>query len=391
MLLAIARMSRRRARRVPEQTRRLLFESLEKRDLLAVAYQVYGLDFSPYINQGEDPNKGPGQITEQELRERLTTSAAYTDWGLRVFSVSGDLAPVGRIAHELGKNVAGGAWIGRDPAANQTEIDALVSQAIAGSIDVAIVGSEALLRNDVSAATLIGYVNDVKSRLAAANIAIPVTTADVYSVLLKNPGVVDAVDVVFVNYYPFWEGSSVDTAVARLHGWHQQMTDMAGTKEVVVSETGWPSGGERLGDAVPSPDNAAYYFLNFASWAQANRVKYFYFEAINEPWKGNEGVLGTEWGLLDATLTLKPGMERVFNGERLPDNWTNPPGPPIIDFFSLPGTTNTNVGTFIVAGTAVHSDDVVKLNGIVIPAEAKDPGGVFAIAVPLNSARTRSC
>ncbi len=364
--------------------RRLVLETLEPQLLMAaVAYQAYGIDFSPYIAAGEDPRNGPGQVTESELRQRLTAVGPYTRW-IRTFGCTGDLQPAGRIIHELGKKAAIEAWIGPNATANQAEIDAVVAQAIQGHADLVIVGSEVLLRNDVPSATLVGYINQVKSRLAAAKVSVPVTTADVYSQLLAHPDVVQAVDAVMAHYYPFWEEQSVETAIAILHRQHQQLKAAVGSKEILVGETGWPSAGETLGAAVPSAENAAYYFENFVSWARSTNVPYFYFEAINEPWKTAEGTLGTNWGIFDAALNLKPGMERVFRGETYPDNWTAVPGPPIYDFAAMPATLTTNLSRFLIAGVTPHADDVVKLNGSPIPAGSKDTGGVFAFTVPLS-------
>ncbi|MHC4399027.1 MAG: hypothetical protein ACYTG0_05035 [Planctomycetota bacterium] len=170
-------------------------------------YRMHGINFSPYIAPGEDPGKGDGQITDQELQQRIALVSPYAKW-IRTFGCSKDLEKAGQIAHALGNKTALGAWIGPDAAANQAQIDCLVDLAIQGHADMVIVGSEVLLRGDVTKEVLIDYINDVKARLAAAQVDVPVTTADVYGVLLANPEVIAAVDVVLANYYPFWEGIS---------------------------------------------------------------------------------------------------------------------------------------------------------------------------------------
>ena len=148
---------------------------------------------------------------------------------------------------------------------------------------------------------------------------------DTHAARPAHPAVVDAVDRVLVNCYPYWEGVAVDQALPMVHGWHQQVVAAAGGKRVVISETGWPSDGDTVGHAVPSAENAAFYFLNFVSWAEANDVEYFYFEAFNETWKAqHEGPQGAHWGVWDKDGELKPGMQAVFDGERLEDNWSNP-------------------------------------------------------------------
>jgi hypothetical protein len=159
---------------------------------------------------------------------------------------------------------------------------------------------------------------------------------------MANPGVLTECDFILANFYPYWEGVDVNAAAAWLHSRYQRMVAVASGKEIIVSETGWPSGGNTIGDAVPSPENAAFFFKNFISWARAEGLEYFYFEALDEPWKSAyEGPQGAHWGVWDKDGNLKPGMEAVFDGETMDDNWTcknNPggPGTAAIEFTSVP-------------------------------------------------------
>lgn len=351
-------------------------------------YRMHGLNFSPYIDDDEDPNKGGDQITDEELEERMEIIAPYTEW-IRTFGCNDDLMEAGMFARAMGLNAAIGAWLGPESTLqgqqeNQNQIDCLKDRAREGHVDIAIVGSEVLLRGDLSETDLINYINQVKQSLQEAGIGIPVTYADVYGVLLDHPNVMSAVDLVFVNYYPYWEGRKIDYAVAYVHRWHQQVIDAAGGKEVIVSEIGWPSCGDQIGDAVPSPENASFHFLNFVSWARANDVKYLYFEAFDESWKAKyEGPQGACWGIWDKEANLKPGMQDVFDGKTMPDNWSDPiPEGSIIDFPALPELTETNISTFVVAGST-EPDNEVWLNETPLPPDTMDEEGNFAVAVPL--------
>lgn len=349
-----------------------------------VNYRIYGLNFSPYIDADEDPNKVELQITNDELRERLEIVAPYTEW-IRTFGCNDDMKEAGMFAHSMGLKAAIGVWLGPNLTENQKQIDCLIGAAREGHVDLAAVGSEVLLRGDLSEEQLISYINQVKDRLAEdPPLHIPVTTADVYGILLSHPNVISAVDLVFVNYYPYWEGRNIDYAVAYLHRWHQQLMAAAHGKEVIVSETGWPGCGQQIGDAVPSPENASFYLLNFVSWARANNVRYFYFEAFDEGWKAKyEGPQGACWGIFDRVGSLKPGRQDVFNGKTMEDNWTNPvPEAPIIDFRGLPELTETNVSTFVVVGNTDPTNDV-RLNGVPLSPSTRDGAGNFAVAVPL--------
>ena len=274
---------------------------------------------------GQDPNLG-SQIGEEQLRSRMQTISPYTEW-IRTFGCTSGLEKAGAIAHEMGLKAAIGAWLGPDIPANEREVTNLIEVAKTGHADMLIVGSEVLLRGDLPECQLIDYIKRVKQEVPY----VPVTTADIPSELLSHQAIVSVVDVLFVNYYPYWEGVRVDQSLALVHGRHQQLKAIAGGKDVIVSETGWPSGGNEIKDAVPSPDNANSYFLSFVSWARANNVPYFYFEAFDESWKAKyEGPQGAHWGIWDKEGKLKPGTEVVFEGDTLADNWsaTTIPGGP---------------------------------------------------------------
>lgn len=129
-------------------------------------------------------------------------------------------------------------------------------------------------------------------------------------------------DIWFVNIYPFWNRQPIMQSVAWLDNAYNELLDLAGGKPVIISETGWPSDGDLLGEALPNENNAAFYFINFVSWAEANNVDYFYFAAFDEPWKDEPLGVGDHWGVWDRFLNLKPGREAVFNGYLIEDNWS---------------------------------------------------------------------
>lgn len=269
--------------------------------------KLYGLDFSPYIGAGQSPDNGT-YITESQLRRTLAEIAPYTQW-IRTYGCTGCMADAGSIAHELKLKVAAGAWIGTDLAANEAEIAALIQMAKNKEADVLIVGSEALRRGDITEAQLTSYIDRVKEE---AN-GIPVTTAETYDMFLNHPSLIGHIDCVYANIYPYWEGVAIDDAIQRLDGSYQALKSLAGVKEVVLSETGWPDGGNARDAAVPSPENASLYFSKFLSWASLNAVSYFYFEAFDEPWKADNGIpQEAHWGVWNSGETIKPLMEQVL-------------------------------------------------------------------------------
>lgn len=300
-----------------------------------IEYKVCGLNFSPYMD-GQNPNINPG-VSEYQIRCRMKIVQNYTTW-IRTYGSTDGLEHAGRIAHEMGLKAAVGAWLSKDLNANESQVQNLISAAKDGYVDIAIIGSEVLLRGDLTEDQLIGYIKRFKNAVPD----VPVTSADVYSVLLNHPLVMDNCDMIFVNYLPYWEGIDVDKAVAYLHARHQEVVARANGKEVIISETGWPSDGNQIGAAVPSLENACFYFLNFVSWACENNVRYFYFEAFDEAWKVvNEGPQGAHWGVWDKNGILKPCMKDVFEGKSIEDNWTcreipGGQGEPGIEFTYIP-------------------------------------------------------
>ncbi len=275
-------------------------------------YKLDGLGFSPYM-AGQSPALGT-QISEAQIRERLAIVAPYTKW-VRTFGCGDGLEVIGRVAHEMGLKVAIGAWIGRDFSSNLDQIGCAKYQAILGNADMIIIGSEALLRDDIAYDNLISFIRDAQAEVPSN---VVVTYADVYGTFLNYPGLADEVDVIFANIYPFWEGKSVEEAVALTDSSYNLLTTSFPGKTVYISEAGWPSCGT-YGDSVGSVENEALYFNQLISWEKENDVTVFYFDAFDEDWKTvDEGPQGACWGLWNRDGVMKEGMKPVFDGYSVP-------------------------------------------------------------------------
>jgi exo-beta-1,3-glucanase (GH17 family) len=279
-------------------------------------YKVYGLDFSPY-EDGQSPDwRTP--VSLAQLRERMAIIQPYTRW-VRSFGSADGLEFSGAVARELGLKAALGAWISSDLSANEAQLANLIAAAQRGEADMLVVGSEVMRRRELSEGQLIDYIRRVRQAVPAS---VLVTTADVYGEILGRPALRAACDLLFVNYYPYWEGIGIARALAVLEARHRDLVAAADGKRVVVSETGWPSDGDPVGEAVPTEENARRYFVDFARWADKNAVDYFYFSALDETWKvAQEGPQGGHWGLWDKDGRLKPGREAVFSGRECLFDW----------------------------------------------------------------------
>ena len=247
-----------------------------------------------------------GPLSVETIRTQLQKAAKFCDT-VRFYSAAGPLEPAYAAAQELGLSVVGTAWISGDPDADQTELDGLIAQCNAGRVRMACVGSETLYRGEQTVAELIEKMNYVRSKLNDPTI--PVTTADSIGFFLEQPGLRAACDTLFVNLYPYWSGSAIDTALADFDAAMAQLRAKARGKEILVSESGWPTAGQTVGAAEASEENAARFFEEVHAWSLETEIPVFYFAFSDEPYKAHtgEGSCGAHWGFLDSDLVLKHG------------------------------------------------------------------------------------
>jgi GPH family glycoside/pentoside/hexuronide:cation symporter len=256
-----------------------------------------GLCFSPYV-EGQDTGD---VLSDEQIRRRMEIIMPYTK-RIRSFSVTEGNELIPRIAHEKGLKSMVGAWISDDLERNEREIDALIQLAKEGMVDIAAVGNEVLLRNELPEQELIRYVKRVKKALPDT----PVAYVDAYYQFLTRPALIEACDVILINCYPFWEGANNDHALYYLQRMYDLTKEAASGKKVIIAETGWPSKGQAVEKASPTEENAIKYFINVQQWAEEQNIELFYFSSFDESWKVvYEGEVGTRWGLWDKDEKLK--------------------------------------------------------------------------------------
>lgn len=271
-------------------------ESTEK--LLARARRLlelglHGLSFSAY--EGEESPEQHHVLTEEQVRRRLTQIAPHTRW-IRTFSCTqgNEIAP--RVAKELGLHTMVGAWIDDDAAKNEEELAAAIEVARAGHADLLCIGNEVLLRGELEVGQLIALLDRVRSQVDC-----PVAYVDAYFLFAREPELVAACDALPLNCYPFWEKVPLERAVPYAREMVRRVQDLSQGKPVIIAETGWPSAGSPVGEAVPSLRHMLLYLLNVALWTDDEELPLFWFSAFDEGWKvGPEGDCGAYWGLWDA-------------------------------------------------------------------------------------------
>lgn len=259
--------------------------------------KIHGICFSPYEGEQE-----PGdEISEAQVRRKLELLKPYTNW-IRIFSCTEGNEMIPRLAKEYGFKTLVGAWLGEDLEKNEEEVAALIALAESGHVDVAAVGNEVMYRGELEESELISYIEHVKSAIPE----IPVGYVDAYYEFTDRPAITEACDVILANCYPYWEGCSIEYSLLYMKQMYYQAVQAAKGKKVIITETGWPSEGEALGDGVPGYENALKYFVNAQVWSATEGIEMFYFSSFDEAWKvGSEGSVGAYWGLWNQHEDLK--------------------------------------------------------------------------------------
>ena len=115
------------------------------------------------------------------------------------------------------------------------------------------------------------------------------------------------VDVIYANILPYWEGIPIDQAVNQVVTEYQELVNTYPGKEIVISETGWPSGGSPSPQnpaAVPSLANEQAFWQQFLVAAAQDNIPYGAFEAFDEPWKSTSipgNTVDDSWGLYSSS------------------------------------------------------------------------------------------
>jgi exo-beta-1,3-glucanase (GH17 family) len=284
------------------------------------AAPLQSVSFAPY-RPGQSPLTRtfptPDQI-EQDLKRLQGKVRA-----VRTYSAGENLETVPQRAGKYGLKVWHGAWLNDNDKENLEQINLLIDHAnrYPDTVERVIVGNEVLLRKDLTANQLRGYIRQVKSRVKQ-----PVTYADVWEFWLRNPSLADEVDFITVHLLPYWEDEPIGLdrreADGRLRienhltAIFRKVQERFPGKKIVIGETGWPSDGRMRSDARPGRVEQVRYFSIFRGIAEREHFDYNIVEAFDQYWKARqEGTVGAAWGLLDADRVDKFELGQPVSAE----------------------------------------------------------------------------
>lgn len=287
-------------------------------ETIAIAYSGF--------REGQHPDRGKGAInpSDEEILEDLNILVAHDFKLIRLYDAGENSATTLRLIKEnsIPIKVLQGIWLdaeisnhegcpwldepipeaklAKNKLKNAEEIARGIALAKAyPDIVVAVnVGNEALVDwNDhmVPLDDVIRYVRQVKQAIDQ-----PVTVADNYEWWIRDGAPLAAeVDFLGVHTYPAWENKTIDEA---LDYTVQNLVDVQRAlpnKPIAVLEAGWASTAAEFPEQA-SEANQSRYTRELSEWARSNNTTVFFFEAFDEPWKGDPNKAdGAEkhWGL----------------------------------------------------------------------------------------------
>ena len=303
-----------------------------KKDLLAGTYKA--VCYSGF-RAGQHPDRGDGAInpSREEILEDLRILTDIEGFELiRLYDSGENSATVLELIkeHRLKLKVMLGIWLNAELsnhescawltepipdatlAANKLINIAEIEKGIAlankyRKIIVAVnVGNETLVDwNDhrVDVDTLISYVRHVKEHIKQ-----PVTVAENYEWwAAQGKKLAAELDFIAIHIYPVWEQRDIEEGILYSIDNVQKVRDSLPESRIVISEAGWATTSSEFGERASEEKQKRYYDW-LMEWSKQMNITTFFFEAFDEPWKGNPNdPYGAEkhWGLYFENRTPK--------------------------------------------------------------------------------------
>jgi exo-beta-1,3-glucanase (GH17 family) len=310
-------------------------EALIAGEVMAVAYSGF--------REGQHPDRGDGAAnpSESEILEDLRIMVAHGFRLIRLYDAGDNSRQTLQLIrqHQLPLTVLLGIWLDAEisnhegcpwllhPIPDETLAANTVKNALEirrgielaqqfSEIVVAVnVGNEALVDwNDhmVPLQQVIEYVKQVQAAIDQ-----PVTVADNYEWWISDGAPLAAVvDFLGVHTYPAWEQKSIDEALAYTIDNVERVQAALPGKPLAILEAGWATVAVEFAEHA-SEANQARYYRETRQWAESANITVFFFEAFDEPWKGdpnNPDGAEKHWGLFNVDRTPKKVVEELHSG-----------------------------------------------------------------------------
>jgi exo-beta-1,3-glucanase (GH17 family) len=267
------------------------------------------VSYAPFRDD-QTPLSPATRVSPEQIIQDLAQLAKISEC-VRTYSIENGLDQVPELAAKAGLKVIQGIWLGSNRLKNLAQISTAVrlTKEYPATINSLVVGNEVLLRGEMTQSDLAATIRSVK-----AQVAVPVTYADVWEFWLRNREVYEAVDFVTIHILPYWEDFPIRAKYAAAHvdAIRRRMAVAFPGREILIGETGWPSEGRMRDAALPSRTNQARVVSEILDLAKRENFRVNLIEAYDQPWKRQlEGSVGGYWGLFNSAqraLKYPPGV-----------------------------------------------------------------------------------
>lgn len=248
-----------------------------------------GVTYSPYSDNG-------GCKSSSQISSEIAELSGFNI--IRLYGVDCNQVEAVLAAKSKSQKVFAGIY---DVSNIESGIESLASAVkSSGSWDdiyTVSIGNELVNGGQATASQIAQYVATGRSALKAAGYSGPVVSVDTFIAIINNPELCEHSDYIAANAHAFFDGNvDAEGAGEWVLQQIQRVSSACNGKNVMITETGWPSQGETNSKAVPSKSNQKAAVASIKS-SCGNDV--LLFTAFNDPWKA-PGAFNAEqyWGIL---------------------------------------------------------------------------------------------
>lgn len=237
------------------------------------------LGYSPY-RAGQDPN-GP-YPSPDVIRKDIKILDVITD-EIRVYETNFQTERIVSISEEYGVGVHLSVNIDQDNLKWQIMEMAKIANNHSDTIKSVILDKATRGNNPMPVSDMESIVSEIRNKLSSD---IPITMTGSMFEWRSNPQLFSTFDHVLLVSYAYWDGLNVDDSIGSAISNAKFLEELSGKK--VIVETGYPSQGDIIDCAEPTPQNQSLFIENFIDTAKKEKIRYVLFSSFSQTWKPHE-------------------------------------------------------------------------------------------------------